>query len=47
MDTTKDTGSSFEEQDMDNAFQQTQEPERHPLGGGDNSQTENFQDACL
>lgn len=49
MDTTKDTGSSFEEQDMDNTFQQAQEPESHPPGGGDNSQTKlsgcHFQDA--
>lgn len=45
IDTTRDIGSSFEEQDMDNTFQQTQEPECHPPGGGENSQTENFQDA--
>lgn len=44
MDSTKDAGSSFEEQDMGNTFQ-TQEPECHPPGGGDNSQSENFQDA--
>lgn len=42
MDTASDARSCFEQQGTDNKFQQTQEPESHPLGEGDNSQTENF-----
>ena len=45
MDTASDTGNCFEEQGMDDKFQQTWESERHPPGGGGNSQTGNFQGA--
>lgn len=47
MDTTKGTGSSSEEQYTDNTFQQTQEPECHPPGGGDTAKLKTFRMPCL